>query len=97
MFDALNPPAIQLAGQPLSLQLNSSAAEFASLASRGRGWRVGMVQPDNSMVDLGLMAVWEVWPGVVNKWNMSVPGGFFQLVSWLHMLVVAMHSSICKD
>jgi hypothetical protein len=52
-----------------------------------------MVRPDSSMVDLGLMADWEVWPGVVNKWNMTVPGSYFQQVSYLNS--TARCTSVC--
>jgi hypothetical protein len=84
MFDTLNPAPLLMAGQPLSLQLNSSAASFASLAASSTGWRVRMVRPDSSGFDLGLMADWVVWPGVVNKWNMTVPGSYFTQVSQLN-------------
>jgi hypothetical protein len=81
MFDTLRPPTRLMVGQPLSLQLNSSATTFAGLAGSSTGWRVMLVRPDSSMVDLGLMADWEAWPGVLSKWNMTVPGSNFHLVS----------------
>jgi hypothetical protein len=79
-FDLLNPQALLLAGQPLSLQLNSSAVSFASLAGNGTGWRVDMLQPNGSAVDLGLMADWMMSPGPVYKWNMTLPGSYLTQV-----------------
>jgi hypothetical protein len=80
-----------MAGQPLSLQLSSSATatDYPSLAASSTGWRVGLVRPDNSSADLGLMADWEVWEGAVCKWNRSVPGSFFQQVGQLELQVYA--------
>jgi hypothetical protein len=79
-LDTYNAPAQLVAGQPLTLQINTSTTYFGQLASLGTGWRVGLLRPDNSSADLGLMADWEVWQGVIYKWIMNVPGGYFQQV-----------------
>jgi hypothetical protein len=73
---------MHVAGQPLTLQLNSSivGTEFASLAASSTGWHVQLVRPDNSTSDLGLMADWEVWAGTVYKWTTSVHGSYVQQV-----------------
>jgi hypothetical protein len=80
MLSILNRPPLVMVHQPLSLELNSSSTDFASLAGNGTGWRVLLVKPDNSTVDLGLMADWTLWNGVVHKWSMTVPGSFFTKV-----------------
>jgi hypothetical protein len=82
-MDLLNPASFLMAGQTLSLQLNSSAiaSDFASLAASSTGWRVQLVRPDNSTADLGLMTNWEVWSSAIYKWNMTMPGSYFQQVS----------------
>jgi hypothetical protein len=74
IFDTLNYVSPAMVGQPISLQLNSSATDFASISSSNTGWRVGLIKPDKSRVDLGFMANWGVWSGIVYKWNMTVPG-----------------------
>jgi hypothetical protein len=74
VFAGVNLPSLLMAGQPLSLQLNSSATDFASLAGNNTGWRVQLLKPDNSTTDLGLMADGAVWYNVVYKWSMTVPG-----------------------
>jgi hypothetical protein len=84
MLSALNAPSQLFAGQPLSLQLNSSAASFASLAGNSTGWRLGVVRPDNNTADLGLMADWEVAAENVYKWNKTLPGSYLTLVSQCH-------------
>jgi hypothetical protein len=81
VFDTLNLPSLLTAGQPLSLQLNSSVVSFAGLAGNSTGWRVWMYRPDGSTADLGLMADWAVAPGPVYKWNMTVPGNNLTQVS----------------
>jgi hypothetical protein len=83
MFATLNLSSPVTVNQPLSLQLNSSATDFASLAASSTGWRIRLVRPDNSTADLGLMIDWEVWSGAVYKWQMSVQGSNFLLVSRL--------------
>jgi hypothetical protein len=82
MFGALDLPSLVMSGQPLSLQLNSSATDFASLAGNSTGWRLSLTKPDSSTVDLGLMADWDVWSGVVYKWNMTVAGSHFAQGWW---------------
>jgi hypothetical protein len=81
MFGVLNAPLQLPAGQPLSLQLNSSATDFVNLASNNTGWRLGVTRPDNSTADLGLMADWEVGTGSVYNWNKTWPGSHLTLVS----------------
>jgi hypothetical protein len=80
MFDVLSAPAQLLAGQPLSLQLNSSAASFASLAASSTGWRVQLVRPNNSSADLGLMADWATSAVGVYQGNITVPGSYLTQV-----------------
>jgi hypothetical protein len=85
-LDLLNSSLPHAAGRPLTLQLNSSVigTEFASMAASSTGWRVGLLRPDNSSADLGLMADWEVWQGALYKWTTSVHGSYLQLVSGVH-------------
>jgi hypothetical protein len=79
-IDMFNTGTPLVAGQPVNLQLNSSVTDFASLAASSTGWRVELLRPDNSSVDLGMMTAWEVWSGVVYKWSMIVPGYYTQQV-----------------
>jgi hypothetical protein len=72
MFSLLDSPPQLTAGQALSLQLNSSVTNFASLAASSTGWRISLVRPDDNTADLGLMADWEVWNDVIWKWHMNV-------------------------
>jgi hypothetical protein len=74
MFDMLNITSEVVVGQPLSLQLNSSAASYADLTGNNTGWCVQLVWPDGSSADLGLMADWSVRPGGVYSWRMTVSG-----------------------
>jgi hypothetical protein len=94
MFGTLDLSSPVTVGQPLSLQLNSSATDFASLAGNNTGWRISLVRPDNSTAELGLMADWEVWSGSVHKWQLSVPGGNFLLVSRLVDGTTRLHHSM---
>jgi hypothetical protein len=80
VLDTLTLPSGMAVGQQISLQLNSSATDFASLAGNSTGWRVQLLRPDNSTAELGLMADWTVVPGPVYKWNMTVPGSYFTQV-----------------
>jgi hypothetical protein len=79
-FSTLNAPALMMAGQPLSLTVNSSSTTFESVAASTTGWRAGLVRPDTSTVDLGLMADWAVVANYVYKWNMTVPGSYLMQV-----------------
>jgi hypothetical protein len=73
-LELISPSYPLVAGQPISLQLSSSIVSFSSLKGNSTGWRVGLVWPDGLTADLGLMADWEVFAGVVYKWNMTLPG-----------------------
>jgi hypothetical protein len=80
-LELVNPSYPLLAGQPMSLQLSSSMVDFASLAGSSSGWRVEVVWPAGTTTDLGLMASWEVFAGVVYKRNMTLPGSSITAVS----------------
>jgi hypothetical protein len=66
------------------MQMNSSTVDVASLAGNSTGWQVSLVQPDNSTVELHLMADCAVASDVLYKWNMILPGSYFTKVSWFY-------------
>lgn len=77
-LDLLDRPSRTFAGQPISLQLNTSVIGFS--AAWGDPWHVSLTRPDNSSIDYGGMIDWEVWQGVVFKWRTSMDGSYFQQV-----------------
>jgi hypothetical protein len=90
-----------VAGQPLILQLNSSAVSFSTLAGNSTGWRIQQIQPDGSAADLGLMADWTSGPDDTYAWNMTVPGslltlvGFKEVADGVHEPVVMFACRMC--
>lgn len=85
-FSFLMLPAVRQVGQAITLQLTSNATNFTALHANSTGWRVEMLRPNNTWVNLGLMQDGAVLPGLagpVHQWTLNITGEQLTLVRWL--------------
>jgi hypothetical protein len=83
------PPTLEIinityplvAGQLIDLLLSTTIVNYTSLTANSTGWRVGLLRPNGSSTDLGLMAQSTTLNGLVYRWKVTLQGSTLTQVS----------------